>query len=1044
MKRKVTQFLLLAGFLLTAGPALAQQDTPMDQWQFGSNFVTIDNMRFKLDDTHMLAQWCYWNSYDVAPEKVVVPSTVTYQGNTYTVVDAEGYYYYEQKNTKSLELPATLRRIGDYTFYPFPNIHEFTIPASVEKIGKNILYSDNRTLIFKSVTPPEVEGAFYSSNNKIKVYVPAAGFEEYYKTDYIEDCCVISDDISTSTITIDKVDDGELGYLVVGARLPQVTNYANVNKLVVKSGTINQDDWYQIRQMHNLIELDIEGLSIAEITSRALYDCWQINTVKLPLTLETIRGEAFENSGIKDIILPSSLKNIVDGNNFRNCDSLRQISIPGGENGVTSLPSWCFAYCDSLHKVVLPNHLATMGERCFFYCDLYDIDIPGTLKEVSYDGFSHNLHMTKIKFNEGTEKLGTYAFYGNEMLEGVTFPSTMRVVNSYAMEYCKAMTYLNLNEGLEEINSSSFANNPGLTEITLPSSLIYCLNHPFYNCQNINRINCMSLLPPTVKNAIPTYEVRNIEVHIPLWSFQEYMTKPGWLEYQNHMVIDPEILPQNIVINKEFSFQLDQVQMKEGYHPNMRLLWNEDEIDDGFGHTKVERGNLTVSSRSKLNVDNFSMFVSPYAKYSADYNRFYNNRNYTYDSRRTKWNPNSLIVKGEMRAENQTYHLLLACDVWQFISFPFDVNMSDIKPVNDQTQWVVRRYDGKKRADQLFDETWVNLSSTDVLEAGKGYILKCYHNDYRSNAYYNNEPIEFTLTPIDNSVNRQKLFDSDDREIELADNPSEFEQNRSWNLIGNPYPSYFDSRYLDTDAPFLVWDSYNGAYAAFSPVDDDYILNPGEAFFIQKPVDANFTTLRFLKGGRQTYRNPNDLTVNDARMMRAPQSADRQVVNLVLTQGEKSDRTRVVFNNDAQMNYETGRDAAKMMAMEANVPQLWSQNGNVQYAINERPLSTGVVELAVSANGETTIALANDCAVNIMLEDRANGTVTPLTTEGYTFQANGLTQGRFFLVNAEATGITSVPTVDNQSQLTYNLQGQRVSANQRGLLIKQGKKMLNK
>ena len=79
MRRKVTQFLLLAGLLLTSGTALAQPNTPMEEWSFGSNYISINDMRYKLDETHLLAQWCYWNSYDTAPEKVVVPSTVTYQ-----------------------------------------------------------------------------------------------------------------------------------------------------------------------------------------------------------------------------------------------------------------------------------------------------------------------------------------------------------------------------------------------------------------------------------------------------------------------------------------------------------------------------------------------------------------------------------------------------------------------------------------------------------------------------------------------------------------------------------------------------------------------------------------------------------------------------------------------------------------------------------------------------------------------------------------------------------------------------------------------------
>ncbi len=1034
MKQRIIQVLMLSAiFLLMRANAHAQADTPIDEWSFASSYVTIDNTRYQLDTTHKLAQWYYWYT-DEAPEEVVIPSTVTYQGETYTVVSAKGSTY-EQKKTTSLTLPATLRYIGEYVFYSFTNVHEFTIPASVESLDRNIT-RDNTVLRFQGTTPPATKGDL-SYNNKLKVYVPGEAFEDYFQTDYIEDCCVISSDPTKGTIELDEVGSGELGYSVVGARLPQITNYANVNKLIIHAGTLDETDWYQIRQMKNLVEIQIPDMDITELPADAMKDCWQLERVTLPTKLLTINGYAFYNTGVSNLTLPSGLTTITGSHNFYNCDSLKSIIIP---DGVTSLPYRCFYDCDLLASAKLPAALASMGSYCFYSCDLKTINIPGTLTVVPADAFEYNENMTSVVLNEGIAELNDYSFRGCISLQELTCPSSLRVIHSSAFSGCKGLTNVDFNEGLEQISGNAFYACTGLTEITLPSSLIYCLSYPFNGCNNLTQINCMSLLPPTVRNNVITYETNNIELHVPLWSFQEYMTTPGWLEFQPHIVIDESILPENIYINKEFSFMLKESQMKEGYTPNVRLDYNTELIDDGFGHQKYERGNLTISSQSTLDVNNFTMYVSPYAKFFADKSRFYYNHNYDYDDYKTQYNPNSLIVKGQMRAENQVYKLWLRNDLWQFISFPFDVNVSDIVPTVEGTQWVVRSYDGAKRAAQAFDETWTNLTASDVLVSGRGYIMKCYHSDYTNNS----TPVEFTVTPIEDSFNRQLLFSSEDREIALNEYTSELEQNRSWNLIGNPYPCYYDTRYLQTEAPFLVWDSYNRTYAAFSPVDDSYILNPAEAFFIQRPVHGT-ESLLFLKGGRQTYRNPNDLTVNEVRaLFGRSANSQRQVINLLLTQDERSDRTRVVFNEAATADYEIGRDAAKMLSSDATAPQLWSTAGKSRYAINERPLADGVVRLSVRASGQATIALKDEVE-GLVIEDLATGTITALTTEGYTFAANGTAEGRFLIRKTDATAIGAVEdALQNEDTDTYyNLQGQRVDKNHRGIVIKNGKKIIN-
>ena len=1006
----------------------------MDSCTFSSSIVTVDGFRYKLDATKHLARFVYFNKTDVAPETLVIPETITYNDAVYVVVATEGYYSYSQNNTKKVVLPSTIRWIGENTFYPFRSMTEFVIPENVEYIKGSIIDRDNVSFIFKGAVPPVVSGRITSANNKIKLYVPGGSLKDYVITDYIEDCCVIADDISYGTVVIDSVDNGELGYIVVADALPKVRVYAEVNKLIVKTGTIDETDWYQLRQMHNLVYLDLSGLSLSDIPARALESCWQIETVILPDTLKAIRGSAFSGTGINNLIIPPSVNSITGNYNFYNCDSLQSIAIP---EGVKSLPYECFYNCDRLESVSLPSTLSSIGDDCFEYCDLKSLHLPGALSYISSYCFRGNRNLAQVEFEEGLRTVGYYSF-SNCAIDTLLFPSTLKTIDSYAFSGNSALKGVSFNEGLEELFSYAFSNCSKMKEITLPSSLQYCLGRPFYSCSGLKKIESRALIPPTVRSDIPTSSAGNIELYVPLWSFQEYMTTPGWLEYQNHTNIIRDNLPANIVINKEFEFVLGVDDNVENYTPNVRLLYNTERIDDGFGHQKYERGNLTVSSRSKLALNDFSMYVSPYAKYYADYSRFYYNNSYTYDYNSTKYNPNSLIVRGEMRAENQTLNMMLYNDLWQFVSFPFDVKVSDIVPVDSKTQWVIRKYSGYERAQKNFDKTWVNLTADSILQAGRGYIMRCYNNTASSN----DNVVEFTVTPIKESVTRQYLFTSKDREVALEEHLSEFEQNRSWNLIGNPYPCYYDTRFLDTESPFMVWDSYNRTYVAFSPVDDDYILNPGEAFFIQRPVDTE--NLLFLHDGRQTYRNPNNLTVEHSSIRNG---SDRKVMNLTLSYDTLSDRTRVVFNGKASMDYEVGRDVAKFISTETGVPQIWTVCNGVQYSINERPEADGkvAVDLHCGASGTYTIGVADEQSDGIKLEDRLYGTTTVLTlTSGYTFSASeGDVTGRFFISNAETTDVDA-KAAPVQDKVFYNAAGQFVDGNSDGIIISDGVKTLNR
>lgn len=601
------------------------------------------------------------------------------------------------------------------------------------------------------------------------------------------------------------------------------------------------------------------------------------------------------------------------------------------------------------------------------------------------------------------------------------------------------MESLVLNEGLERLEDGSFNVCHLLTDVVIPSSVTFC-SGAFSNCIGLKHLRVLAVIPPTTGGSGPMSNVNlnDVTLHVPYWSTTEYLDASGWSQFKT---VEPSYdMPQNIIINKDFDFALTQ-DIPEDYRPNINLVRTGNGYTDKWGYSNCFHGNLTIGSRSKLPVNDFKMTYSPYAKRVMD-QHYYDLDRGNDRWERTSYNATSLIVKGEMRAENVNLEMLVQKKEWQFVCFPFDVNMSDITPLDPTTQWVIREYSGEKRAAQAMDETWVNVPSDGVLKAGKGYVMHCYNK----NSFENSDDIAaFSVTPVKESVNRQAIFLSTDRTVALEENLSEFEHDRSWNFIGNPYPSYYDTRFLDFTAPITVWNRRIGKYMAYSPVDDKYILCPGESFFVQRPVDQESIT--FLNGGRQTYRYARTLEVEESLSRPTMVLAPRKVYNILLNGEESVDRTRIVINESATFEYELSRDAGKFMGGNPEGSLLYSLNGDVRYAINERPLGGGIVDLGMSIglSGTYTLSLAEVSEDEVYLLDRETGKTVLLTAEGYTFTAAaGEVTSRFaILFSNNVTGIEAVETNDEET-LGVTPEGIAADDNYKGIVIKKARKTIKK
>lgn len=1010
----------------------------MENWAFSNDIYTIDELRYFFDDTNGLAKFAGFDkSTDIT--SLVIPSTVRKDGKTYAVVGIDLKNHHRQEKLVNISLPKTLRYIGNYAFAYLPSMQYIEIPENVTTMGNSIFYDSNnlKTIKINAVTPPMV-GSF-SGTDKRKVYVPDGSLHAYRSANPWTDCVLVGGE--GTSVSIAHVTAGELGHAI----LDEATYLQEVNKLTIVSGNLNNDDWKTLKSMTNLVELDISGMAVTSIPSSAFSNKWGLEKIVLPKKLETIGNSAFSGTGIKEIELLESLTTL-DSHAFQNCTSLVSIKIP---DKITKISYGTFESCSNLQFVSFPSTLTLIEERAFYETDLSEIDIPGSVENIKENAFCRNENLKKVTFNEGLVKIESYSFLGCKSIESIVFPSTLRTIGYSGFADCTNLKQISLNEGLVCIESEAFSRCSGLTDIVLPSTLEYCKGGAFNGCRNVKSIEARSVLPPTTEGSCPMYNVdlTGVTLYVPSWSVGEYQLADGWNKFYTFQASN--YLPQSIKVNKDFYFSLGDNDNKE-YRPNISMTWSDHQVRDANGNSNYERGNLTVSSRSKLAINDFDMIFSPYAKYCLDENIRYNNQSNGY---RTQYNGTSLIVKGEMRAENVTINLYNRRGMWQFVTFPFDVKVSDIVPESENTSWVIRGHSGAMRAAGKNDSVWVNLKADDVLEAGKGYIMHCYdpNNDVDYNA---SDLVKFRVSPLTTTVNRQLLFASGDRTLSLEENLSEFEHNRSWNLIGNPYPSFYDTRFMEFDAPFMVWNSCAQNYYAYNPADDAYILSPGEALFVQRPVDQKDITFR--KDGRQIDQYARTL-IDETTQARArgKEGVQRSVFNLTLSGENTSDRTRVVLNDEASMTYEMNKDAAKFASTVPTVAQIYSWNGESRYAINERPTGSGIVNLGVhcGTKGTYTIALANAVDGQVILEDKLMNISTEITADkGYSFEAEaGDDDSRFVLHitrgiggGDDTTGINGITTETGEKQEVYSLDGIKMNAAKKGVYIQNGKKIIKK
>ena len=781
--------------------------------------------------------------------------------------------------------------------------------------------------------------------------------------------------MASPLISVNLLEPGSLGTEV----LYNTSHIKNVRRLKIK-GEMNSDDWAKIKMMPYLQDLDLSEAVITHIpddqfsTEKDTASLF-LHKMVLPEGLQRIGHRAFYYSLLDSLVIPST---------------------------VTTVGEYTFAY-SHIRQLILPDNLTNFegyrynGQfyypsfKCMYW--LTSLKYPKNLETIPYQAFYDCRYLKDVILPEKLVKIDEGAFYNCHYMQLDEFPAGLRTIGRYAFYRDGGITKLDIPETVTSIGEYAFQGCSNLEEVTVPTPIYTFANRVFTDCNKLKtlRLNC----PTVVRYNSDSYYypiaadyAPQVDLIVPDIVVMAYKQDPYWYNFKSINGFNTEEI-QDWVINNPLVLNRERF----GGTPNI-----------------VISADFNRLTSLKINGDN------PQVINDLEFRGYCENNYWNYPGQILS-NCNNVSVKGTATVDLYTYQ-----KKWQFFCLPFDVKVSDIGQYdNVNAQYAIRYYDGANRAANGKSGSWKNFAAEDTIPAGTGFIMQSNVSAWN---YF----------PSCNET-KQNVVANKELVTTLSEHPAEVASNQGWNLVGNPWQCFYNIHMLNFTAPITVWNPDNNTYVAYSITDDDYAIRPNEAFFVQCP-DAEHNTIGFPTQGRQL----NAVILSQNAVAPAEPAANlRQLVDLTLNNGDMEDRTRVVLNEEASIAYEVKCDAGKMMSMETLAPQIFTLGEDgTPYAINERPMGEGTVQLGyyAGAAGTYTIALQRCQAEKVCLTDYETGETVDLTLGDYTFTSEaGQNTVRFALhfAGSEATGIEAIGQNPTEKPMVFSVEGKCMGHSLQGL-----------
>ena len=364
---------------------------------------------------------------------MVIPSTVEYNGKTYTVTHVRRFSFYRADIT-SVSLPNTIDSIGNRAFATCMNLSSFTVPKNVKRLGGGMLSGESGR--------SNVNQLYYNAK-----YADGGRWNANCGPFYLDDCEVIIGE------EVEHLPDNFL-------------RLCNIKSITIPSNvtSIGEYAFYNCRHLgpNVIIPQNVTSIGIS-----AFSGCDSLTTVIATMTTPpSIEDNVFPNRRSQTLYVPSGcLPNYVTADYWKEFKKIEE-------------PTRIY-FEDSNVEAICVQNWDTNGDGYLDQIEAYLVTDLGT----TFQGNSQITKFNELQYFTGLKSVSANAFQGCTGLTEMTLPTSLKTIGNCAFMGCSHLVSVsNLND-ISTIGESAFANCTNLTDLTVNAATIK--SNAFQGCTGL-------------------------------------------------------------------------------------------------------------------------------------------------------------------------------------------------------------------------------------------------------------------------------------------------------------------------------------------------------------------------------------------------------------------------------------------------------------------------------------------------------------------------------------------------------------------------------
>lgn len=416
----------------------------------------------------------------------------------------------------SVKLPEGLERIGDLAFVS-DFLTEFNVPASVTYIGEGALFN-NVYLTSITVDPANTEyrasdGMLFGINNGMLVaVVPPKGDVTIPEGVKILGGYTFYNNPNLGKVTLpstlERIGDEAFEY----SSITEINFPASLKSVGMQA----------FASCANLREAMFEeGL---EEIGQVCFFLSGVQRASLPGTLKNMGYGIFSNcSNLNDVTLGEGIT-VVPESMFNQCWNLEAISIPSTVEVIEQYAMYGAAF----PYIELPEGLKSIGEGALYGTGLETLTIPDSVEEIGTFGCAWNFVLKDVKIGKGLKTLGNYAFHLCSQLEKIELNEGLEWIGEAAISNSDALLNLTIPSTVDYLGPNTFQYMEQLETLTMLNPVPVPLE-----------ADIVSVVEDYTDPIDPTWSTEGYNMYetvtlvVPEGSEADYMTAPIWNKFFN-------------------------------------------------------------------------------------------------------------------------------------------------------------------------------------------------------------------------------------------------------------------------------------------------------------------------------------------------------------------------------------------------------------------------------------------------------------------------------------------------------------------------------